>query len=196
MLGEVYLAGALAIFFAVFGWSESIFGLSAKTKEKEAEFLKRTKLTEIKYKRLKNIISKSKELDSGTFLKDIMAILKGTRLFKGGKRVFDTLRENDKSLENLKRLNSYKYSCFVVLFLFLFVAGTTMLIFENSSYTLMRITIGSLGMISLDILLTLSLQLILLIIIIIGFVIYLKIKDTEKKIQNNLNSLIKMGEDE
>ena len=192
MLGEIYLAGALAIFFALSGWSESIFGLSTKTKEKELEFLKRTKLTEEKYKKLKNLIAKSKEVDSGKFLKEIISLLRGTRLFKGGKKIFDRLRENDKNLKKLRKYNSHKYVLFIALFLFLFIGGTVMIIFENSIYAI-NIIIKSLG-ISLHNLLIVGLQVVLFVIIMIGFIICSKIKITEKTIQDNLNNLIKMGE--
>lgn len=194
MLGEIYVASALAIFLAVFGWSDVLFGLSTKTKEKEIEFLKRTKLTEIKYKKLKELVASSEEIDPGKFLKEVMIILKGTKLFKGGKKVFDKLRENDKNLEKLRKYNSHKYALFITLFLFLFIGGTVMLIFENSWQTI-EIMI-KLWEISLHSLLIFILQAVLFIMMIIGFNIYLQIREIERNIQDNLNSLIKMGENE
>ncbi len=132
MLSDVYLAAALAIFLAVFGWSESIFGLSQRTKEKEAEFLAKTGLSKEKYSELRSLVSRSKNADAGKYVKEVMTILKGTNLITGAKIVFDKINQNEKKLAEWEHHNKTKKTFFTILFVFLFIVGTILLVVESS----------------------------------------------------------------
>ena len=67
MLADIYIGSALAIFLVVLGWSETIFGLSQRTKEKEAEFIRRAGLTLGDYLELKRLASTHQGLDQGNY---------------------------------------------------------------------------------------------------------------------------------
>ncbi len=189
MLGDVYLLSALAIFFAIYGWSESIFGLSKETKRKISHFLSKTRLTQEKYNKLKDLVSKAKEMDPGRYLKELMTILKGTTLSKGGKEVFDKLKKNEEELNELSGLDSLKQKLFLSLFIFLFVMGTFISIVENSNLLQLQLNIFGIS-ISFYIFLIILFQILLFAITLWGFVIFDKTKKHESLIQNNLNDLI------
>lgn len=191
MLGDVYLATALAIFLAIFGWSETIFNLSQKTKEKEADFISKTNLTPQKYRDLRRLIANSKKIDPGVYVKELMKILKDTKLVVGQKLVFNKIEENEKKIKEYKKHIITKKRFFIILFAFLFLAGTIILILESGDYKNLTIVINQISISYIT--LVMLFQLILFIMILFGFWIYKKINACETYIQNNLNELILSG---
>lgn len=188
MLGDVYLATALAIFLAIFGWSENIFGLSRETKEKEADFLNKTGLSREKYNELRKLISKADILDPGDYLKKVMILLNGTKLMKGGKKIFDKINQNEKKLIEWEEYNKIKKIFFVVLFIFLFTAGTIILIIENGKISNI-LNVNFNGFFTYSNLVAIF-QIILFTIIVFGFFLYKKLSDCETYVQNKLNEMI------
>ncbi len=181
MLGDIYLGTALAIFLAIFGWSESIFGLSQRTKEKEADFIRKSKLTFEKYLELKKLISATQKLGQAEYTKKLASILKGTHIGAGDKGTFDKLRENSLTLTQWDKQNKNKKTVLSGLFIYLFIAGTVMLLFENNVTPFFEMSLESWMIIF---------QSILFIIIIVGALIFNKIRKFEIEIQSNLNYLI------
>ncbi len=175
MLGEIYIAAALAIFLAVFGWSEKIFGLSSKHIQSILSFCGKAELKYKEYLELMNLISQDKTLHPGIFQKKLINILSKSNIKPEDKPIMDILKKNSKSLKELNKQNEHKRNFFIVLFLFLFIGGSVIFYSEYlQTYFLESMTIS---------------QLILLIIIGIGTKIYSNINKIESKIQNNLNSL-------
>lgn len=192
MLGDVYLATALAIFLAIFGWSESIFGMSQKTKEKEADFITKTNLTPQKYRNLRRLVANYNKIDAGIYLKELMKILKNTNLVVGQKQIFDKIGENEKKIKEWKGYIKTKKIFFTWLFIFLFLAGTTILILEIGNYTNLTVIIDNIS-IPLYVSLSIIFQLILFIMILFGFSIYKKIDSCESYVQNKLNEMLEEG---
>jgi len=180
MIGEVYLATALAIFIAVFGWSDKIFGLSKETKEKESNFIQGSGLTLNNYRELRRVL-KNKDVDSIAKTKKIVSLLKRSKIRVGDKKIFDKLKENENIFSDLSRINRRKKSFFISLFIYLFFAGSYFLLFEFIYY------LSTLHLYSI-----IAAQVILLIMISYGGSVYIRINNGEAKIQRNLISLILM----
>lgn len=186
MLGDIYLGTALAIFLAIFGWSESILGLSQRTKEKEAEFIKKSKISLTKYIELRKLISNPSNLMGAEYTKKVINILRGTNIGADDREIFDKLRENNHSIAAWESKNKIKKMIISLLFVYLFFFGTLMLLFENNIEPFL-FTLDSWIII---------LQVILFSIIVWGVFIYRTIAKFESEIQNNLNFLIlRMQED-
>lgn len=180
MLGDIYLGAALAIFLAIFGWSESIFGLSQKTKENEAVFIRKSGLTLSKYIELRKLISHSNNTGQAEYTKRLVNILKGTKIGAGDKGIFDKLRENNIILSSWENFNKVKKLIIGILFIYLFISGTIILLFENGLNPFLTSLNNWI----------IILQIILFIIICFGVFIYSKISKFETEIQNNLNDLM------
>ena len=175
MIGEIYVATALAIFLALFGWSDKIFGLSNKNTQSILTFCAKAKLEYKSYLELMSLISKDKKLHPGTFQKKLVGILSKSNIELEDKPIMKILEENGLLIKSLDSQNKYKKSFFVILFIFLFVGGTILFYFEYSQlYVLQSVVIS---------------QAILLILIFVGALIYSTVTRTEEKIQKNLNSL-------
>jgi len=180
MIGDVYLATALAIFIAIFGWSDKIFGLSKETKEKEANFIQKAGLTLNSYTDLKNVIS-SKNLDSVEKTKKIVSLIKNTKIKQGDKKIFDKLGDNNQVFLKLNHWTEYKKAFFIIIFLYLFLIGSTLMVIETLE-NLPELYSNSI----------IWFQSILLGLIILGTLIYFKINKFEEILQKNLNDLILM----
>lgn len=181
MLGDIYIASALAIFLAILGWSESIFGLSQRTKEKEAEFIRRAGLTLADYLELKKLTSTYHGLDQGGYTKTLMKIIKNTNIKSGDKNIIERLRNNGSLISSLEKYNFAKKIVVVSLFFYLYISGTVMLLFENALSSDKIVSLNEPVII---------LQSILFIFTLVGGFIYIKTGSYEKIIQQNLNSLI------
>ncbi len=181
MLADIYIGSALAIFLAVLGWSETIFGLSQRTKEKEAEFIRRAGLTLANYVELRKLVLSTYVSDQGEYTKSLMRILRNSNIKSGDKQIIDNLKNNGSLLSNLEKWILAKKIVALLLFLYLYVAGTYMLIMENS---LLPNQITSLNQT------TIIFQIILLLFVGVSLFIYVKTSGYEKNIQLNLNSLI------
>ncbi|MEK6927724.1 MAG: hypothetical protein AABX11_04795 [Nanoarchaeota archaeon] len=182
MLADIYLGTALAIFLAIFGWSETIFGLSQRTKEKEAEFMRRAELTPSKYLELRKLVSTNNVTNQGEYTKSLMRILKDTKIKSGDSNILNKLGQNEQLfLPKLENYSFFKKLIACLLFLYLYTAGTIMLIMENSSVT------NNLVSLNPEIIV---LQSVLLIFVIAGGFVYIKTNKYERNIQLNLNSLI------
>ncbi|MFH1506002.1 MAG: hypothetical protein ABIE94_03340 [archaeon] len=176
MLGEIYIATALAIFLAIFGWSERLFGLSSKHKNAIVSFCEKTKLTYKKYNELMILISKNKTLKPGRYMIQLVNILKGTLIKKEDKDIMNKFKDNSDFLKKLNESNNHKKTFFIILFSFLFIGGTALIFIESKNTCYFESVITA--------------QIILLILIGIGTYIYKGIMDTESKIQNNLLSIV------
>jgi hypothetical protein len=175
MLGEIYIATALAIFLAIFGWSEKLFGLSNKHIQSILSFCEKANLRYKNYLELMRLISQDKTIHAGIFQKRLINILSKSNIKPEDKPIMRILKDNSKSLGELNNKNKYKKNFFVVLFLFLFIGGSILFYLESEkAYVLESMIIT---------------QSILLIIIAFGTKIYSNIINIESKIQNNLNSL-------
>ena len=172
MLGEIYVASALAIFLAIFGWSERMFGLSSKHVRMILSFCEKTKLTYQNYIDLMNLIKKEKKMNPGKYLKEIVKILSGSNIKQGDKTIMNKLKENSELLKELDNSNKHKKIYFIVLFIYLFIGGTS-LIYSETYYPYLFLPI-------------IIVQIILILIIGIGVKIYNNIIDKETKIHNNL----------
>jgi hypothetical protein len=175
MLGEIYIATALAIFLAIFGWSERIFGLSNKHIQSTLSFCEKANLKYKDYVELMHLISQDKTLHPGIFQKKLINILKKSNIKPEDKSIMKSLTENSKSLKELDKRNIYKKYFFIVLFLFLFIGGSILLYLESIKVYILESMIIT--------------QVILFIIVIIGTKIYSNIIKIEGRIQHNLNSL-------
>jgi len=133
MLGEIYIASGLAIFLAIFGWSEKIFGLSSKHLEIVLGFCEKTKLSYNNYIALMNLIKKEKSINPGRYAKKLLEILKKSNIQIGDKEIMKILKENRRLLRQFENLNSRKKTFFIVLFLFLFLGGSFLLYSEITS---------------------------------------------------------------
>ncbi|MBW2972771.1 hypothetical protein KY346_00080 [Candidatus Woesearchaeota archaeon] len=172
MLGEIYIASALAIFLAIFGWSEKIFGLSSKHIQSILAFCEKAKMSYKNYLELMRLISSDKTAHPGKFQKKLISLLKGSAIKGKDKSIMKKLKENSVNLGKLEKQNRNKKIYFIVLFLFLFIAGSALVLLENFGLYQLESFIIS--------------QAVLFIIILFGVSIYTDITNAESKIQANL----------
>jgi len=180
MIGDIYLATALAIFIAIFGWSDKIFGLSKEIKEKESNFIHKSGLTLASYTDLKNVI-RSKDLDSIEKTKKIVSLIKKTKIKQGDKKIFDKLEDNNQIFSKLDYWTKYKKAFFIILFLYLFLTGSILMLIETLE-NLPELYSNSI----------IWFQSILFVLTILGALVYSKINKFEGNLQKNLNDLILM----
>jgi hypothetical protein len=182
MIGEIYIASALAIFLAVFGWSEKIFGLSTKHVRLVNSFCEKTGLSYSKYLELMEFIQKKKMPNPGRYMKQLLGILKGSNIQSGDKGIMARLEANSKLLKELDGLNKNKRVYFVALFLYLFIGGSALIYLGMYHPQLFEPNLFA--------------QIILFLIIIQGVEIYYALASKETKIHNNLMDLTtKIGAD-
>ncbi len=188
MIGEVYIASALAIFFAIFGWSNVLFGLSKSIKEKEAEFIRQSNLGYSKYIKLRDLLNNPPKVSS-KFTQELMKIVRKTKLNKDGSEIIKIIKKNEELLKETILILRIKKIFFLTTTLFLFVAGTFLVYFENILQGQTYFTI-------LGIYLTeyvcyiLVFQLVLILLLIFGSVIYYVSNKKNSKIQEGLEELI------
>lgn len=182
MLGEIYIASALAIFLAIFGWSERLFGLSNKNVQTVVSFCDKTKLTHQKYLELVDLIKKEKTLRPGEYMKSIIKILRGSNIKKEDKPVINKLKENGELFRRLEKFIKYKKVYFILLFVYLFIGGTILTYFETV-YVTPLVSIIDYKKLFEPFFVAQSL---LFFIIGIGMIIYSKLNAIETEIHNNL----------
>lgn len=174
MLSEIYITSSIALFIAIFGWSENIFGFSEKTTAKENMFCNKTQISIDKYKKLIALLSKEDKMDSGLFTKQLVPLLKGSKIVTTDHIVASNLKDNYRLMKLWRENNKIKKIFLGILFMFLFIVGTIMTILEISGLPNKIIWLS---------------QLDLFIFIIIGYFIYSAIHKIENKIQKNLTTI-------
>jgi hypothetical protein len=176
MIGETYIASAIGLFIAVFGWGDKLFGMSRNIIETEINYCKRISLKYSSYKKLLNILNE-KTIDSGRYTKEIIKIIKNSKLKIGSTKAFNKLKKNYDLIEEWKIINDYKKPFFGFLFLFLFISGTFFLIAEQSSFENISVLI-------------IIFQSILLTLVLVGyFCIQRKLINIEENFGKNMNAL-------
>ncbi len=188
MLGEVYIASALAIFFAIFGWSNVLFGLSKSIKEKEAEFIRQSGLGYSKYVKLRDLLNNSPKISS-EFTQKLMKIVRNTKLNKDSSEIIKIIEKNEELLKETIPILIMKKIFFLVTTLFLFVAGTFLVYFENILQGQTHFTIIGIYLTEY-ICYILVFQLILILLLIFGSVVYYISNKKNSKIQEGLEELI------
>jgi hypothetical protein len=181
MLSEIYLGSALAMFLAVFGWSEKIFGLSNKHILFILSFCEKSKISYRKYTDLMKLIAEKKVKNPGRYQKKLVSLLRGSSIQSGDKNILNLLRNNGLCLKKLESQITIKKYYFLFLFLFLFMGGTLLFYLEKlNQFNQANMLIA---------------QVILLFIIIIGILMYNKTSMLENTIESNLNEIITKIED-
>ncbi|MBU4348070.1 hypothetical protein KJ671_01005 [Patescibacteria group bacterium] len=175
MVGEIYITSAMGLFIAAFGWSDKLFGFSRRIIQAELSFCGRISMKYSNYKKLLKVLH-TKYKNPGIYTKDIISLIRGTKLKPGSTEAFKKLKENYLVLKDWKSINEKKKVFFGFLFIFLFVFGTLILIIKNDP----KIIILS--------------QICLLLFIIIGLCIQKKLLNIEHKFENNINALFAHNE--
>jgi len=170
MLGEIYITSAIGLFIAAFGWSDKIFGFSRRIMQAELSFCERISMKYSDYKKLLKTLHTRYE-NPGEYTRDIVRLVKGTKLKSGSTEAFRKLKSNYLILEEWKPINHQKKLFFGSLFILFFVLGTFLIVIENSS------------------LITVLSQSVILLLLFIGYNIQGNLLKLESKFENNMNAL-------
>ena len=172
MIGELYLGSALAIFLAIFGFSEQLFGLSSKNVQLILDFCKKTNLSYNKYTKLIELINKSNMINTGEYTKEMVKLLKDSKIETKDKTITDKLKDNAELINSLNSINFIKKVYFFFLFLFMFFYGSIFIYYEIKLVDITSLFVYG--------------QVILLEIIFICMGVYFISTKKEKLIHNNL----------